>query len=53
MGRANSSWSDLFNSITEKVLRLPDNIGIYPGHGPATTVGQEKNHNPFFIGHMG
>ena len=53
MGRANSSWSDLFNSITEKVLRLPDNIGIYPGHGPATTVGQEKNHNPFFIGRVG
>tara|TARA_B100000686_G_scaffold350299_1_gene445891 strand:- start:1072 stop:1902 length:831 start_codon:yes stop_codon:yes gene_type:complete len=53
MGRANSSWSDLFNSITEKVLQLPDNIGIYPGHGPATTVGQEKNHNPFFIGRVG
>ncbi len=53
MGRANSSWNDLFNSITEKVLRLPDNTGIYPGHGPATTVGQEKSHNPFFIGHMG
>ena len=53
MGRANSSWSDLFNSITEKVLRLPDNISIYPGHGPATTVGQEKNHNPFFIGRVG
>ena len=52
MGRANSSWNDLFNSITQKVLRLPDATGIYPGHGPATTVGQEKEHNPFFIGRL-
>ena len=52
MGRANSSWNDLFNSITKKVLRLPDDTGIYPGHGPATTVKQEKEHNPFFIGRV-
>ena len=52
MGRANSSWNDLFNSITKKVLRLPDDTGIYPGHGPATTVKQEKKHNPFFIGRV-
>ena len=50
MGRANSSWNNLFNSITKKVLCLPDNTGIHPGHGPSTTVGQEKRHNPFFIG---
>ena len=50
MGRANSSWVGLFNSITQKVLRLPDVTGIHPGHGPATTVGQEKEHNPFFSG---
>ena len=49
MGRANSSWNDLFNSIKQKVLRLPDDTGIFPGHGPSTTVGQEKEHNPFFI----
>ena len=52
MGRANSSWNNLFNSITKKVLRLPDNTGIHPGHGPSTTVGQEKKHNPFFIGRL-
>ena len=52
MGRANSSWNDLFNSITKKVLRLPDDTGIYPGHGPATTVKQEKENNPFFIGRV-
>jgi hydroxyacylglutathione hydrolase len=49
MGRANSSWRDLFSSITQKVLRLPNDTGIFPGHGPCTTVGQEKEHNPFFI----
>ncbi|MEK9630113.1 MAG: MBL fold metallo-hydrolase [Nitrospinota bacterium] len=53
MGRANSSWSDLFDSITKKVLRLPDDTAIHPGHGPATTVGQEKKHNPFFKGRVG
>ena len=52
MGRANSSWNNLFNSITKKVLCLPDNTGIHPGHGPSTTVGQEKKHNPFFIGRL-
>ena len=52
MGRANSSWRDLFNSITNKVLRLPEDTGIHPGHGPATTVGQEKKHNPFFKGRV-
>jgi len=52
MGRANSSWNNLFNSITKKVLRLPNNTGIHPGHGPSTTVGQEKKHNPFFIGRL-
>ncbi len=52
MGRANSSWADLFNSITQKVLRLSDDTGIHPGHGPSTTVGQEKVHNPFFIGRV-
>ena len=52
MGRANSSWRDLFNSITQKVLCLPDATGIFPGHGPATTVLQEKEHNPFFKGRV-
>ena len=48
MGRANSSWEDLFDSITQNLLTLPDNTRLYPGHGPATTVGEEKMHNPFF-----
>ena len=48
MGRANSSWSDLYNFITQKLLTLPDATRLFPGHGPATTVGEEKRNNPFF-----
>jgi len=29
-------------------MTLPDDCVICPGHGPLTTVGQEKKHNPFF-----
>lgn len=48
MGRANSSWQDLYRSITETLFSLPDDTALHPGHGPATTVGEEKRHNPFF-----
>lgn len=50
MGRANSSWQDLFSSITTRLLAFPDDTRLLPGHGPATTVGGEKIHNPFFRG---
>ena len=48
MGRANSSWSELHDSITQRLLTLPDHTRLFPGHGPATTVSEEKHHNPFF-----
>jgi len=48
MGRANSSWKDLFNSVSQNLLTLPKSTRLYPGHGPSTTVGEEKLHNPFF-----
>ena len=48
MGRANSSWSGLYTAITKRLLTLPDHTRLFPGHGPATTVGEEKRHNPFF-----
>lgn len=38
---------ELFKSIQKKVLPLGDHMNVYPGHGPATTVGFEKQHNPF------
>jgi hydroxyacylglutathione hydrolase len=50
MGRANASWPGLFQSITTRLLTFPDPYRLFPGHGPATTVGEEKRHNPFFAG---
>ena len=40
----------LMNSINQKLLPLGDMVKVYPGHGPATTIGQEKAHNPFLRG---
>ena len=52
MGRANSSWDDLYNSIATKLFAFPPETVIHPGHGPATTVGEEKLNNPFFAGKL-
>lgn len=40
-------YATLINSITEKILTLPDNTIICPGHGPTTTVKDEKRFNPY------
>jgi hydroxyacylglutathione hydrolase len=37
----------LLRSIRDKLWPLPDDTIVLPGHGPATTIGQEKQHNPF------
>lgn len=37
----------LIASIAFKLLRLDDDIRVYPGHGPMTTIGYEREHNPF------
>jgi len=37
----------LIRSIKEKLMILPDATIAHPGHGPATTIGQEKLYNPF------
>ena len=37
----------LLNSVKSKLLTLPDSTIVYPGHGPATTIGRERNSNPF------
>lgn len=41
----------LINSIKSRILTLPDSTVVYPGHGPATTVGQERKFNPFLTTH--
>ena len=40
-------FAQLINSIREKILPLPDETVIAPGHGPTTTVADEKRCNPF------
>jgi glyoxylase-like metal-dependent hydrolase (beta-lactamase superfamily II) len=37
----------LVQAIKEKIMTLPDETIIYPGHGPPTTVGEERANNPF------
>jgi hydroxyacylglutathione hydrolase len=37
----------LLSSIKEKLLTLPDDVNVYSGHGPKTTIGREKKYNPF------
>lgn len=39
----------IISMIKEKLLPLADEIKVYPGHGPSTTIGQEKKKNPFLI----
>ncbi len=41
------SWQEMVSSINNKILTLPDEMIVLPGHGPHTTVGQEKSSNPF------
>lgn len=41
------SQKELLESIREKLFRLPDDTAVYPGHGPYTTIGDEKKYNPW------
>ncbi|MDR1103339.1 MAG: MBL fold metallo-hydrolase [Tannerella sp.] len=40
-------FDTLMASIRERLLTLPDDTAVYPGHGPSTTVKREKRNNPF------
>jgi len=48
IGRGNQSWDLARQKVREQILSLPNETLICPGHGPMTTVGEEKAHNPFF-----
>jgi hydroxyacylglutathione hydrolase len=50
IGRTDLSGGDyatLMNSIVTKLMVLPDETVVYPGHGPKTTIGTERRMNPF------
>ncbi|MFS0672808.1 MBL fold metallo-hydrolase [Ornithinibacillus sp. 179-J 7C1 HS] len=40
-------FSVLYNSIQTMLYKLSNDITVYPGHGPETTIGDEKKYNPF------
>ncbi len=42
-----SSEADLMASIRDRLLTMPDETAVHPGHGPATTIGRERLTNPF------
>jgi hydroxyacylglutathione hydrolase len=48
-----SNPETLLQSIRQKLYTLPDETTVYPGHGPETTVGYEKRHNPWVRGEAG
>lgn len=41
------SEAELRRSLRERLLPLADDLAVHPGHGPATTIGAERRHNPF------
>ena len=48
MGRGNPSWDLARQKVREQILSLPPQTLLCPGHGPMTTVAEEREHNPFF-----
>lgn len=48
VGGIKEGYRESLANISEEILALPDRTIICPGHGPLTTVAQEKEHNPFF-----
>lgn len=48
MGGGGVSYEDALSTNREQILTLPEETVLCPGHGPLTTVAEEKRHNPFF-----
>ena len=42
-----ASFEEIMQSIKTKLTSLPDHFKVYPGHGPTTSISEEKRHNPF------
>ncbi|MHB8840249.1 MAG: MBL fold metallo-hydrolase [Candidatus Aquicultor sp.] len=47
---AGGSYESLLKSVREQIFKYPDQVKVYPGHGPSTTVGDERRNNPYFTG---
>jgi hydroxyacylglutathione hydrolase len=45
---AGGSFRELVNSLNKRLTHVPDDTDVLPGHGPATTLGQERRNNQFF-----
>jgi hydroxyacylglutathione hydrolase len=45
------SFESIIRTLKGKVLELPEDTIVYPGHGPTTTIGNERDSNPFLNGH--
>lgn len=41
------NYAQLINAINNKLMTLPDDVIVYPGHGPETSIGYEKQNNPY------
>lgn len=48
MGGSPTNFEDQYRNNKEKILTMSKDTVVAPGHGPLTTIGQEKQHNPFF-----
>ncbi|MGE5206920.1 MAG: MBL fold metallo-hydrolase, partial [Chlamydiota bacterium] len=44
------SFEKIISSLHQRVLALPDETIVVPGHGPLTTIGEERESNPFLTG---
>jgi hydroxyacylglutathione hydrolase len=47
------SFQKIIRSLHDRVLALPDDTVVLPGHGPITTIGKERETNPFLTKHQG
>jgi glyoxylase-like metal-dependent hydrolase (beta-lactamase superfamily II) len=48
MGGGMVSYEEALRTNRKEIFSLPDDTIICPGHGPLTTVGEQKKHNAFF-----
>jgi hydroxyacylglutathione hydrolase len=45
------SLDEIMSSLKAKIMQLPEDTIVHPGHGPKTSIGEEKETNPFLVEH--